>query len=112
MITTDLLKVIDKLYFHFELLLKSEKKNRNNVCIIYPFGAGMSYPSGAHEVFKGVRVYLDFCVVFCQSLFVFVLFLLVIVMNVRQFSIYRFRLPLWYLQFFSLCNDYLISFTC
>jgi len=70
-ITTDLLKVIDKLYFHFELLLKSEKKNRNNVCIIYPFGAGMSYPSGAHEVFKGVRVYLDFCVVFCQSLFVF-----------------------------------------
>ena len=71
----------------------------------------MFYPSGAHEVFMGVRVDLDLCVIFCQSLFVCCPVSFGHSMNVRQFSIYRFRLPLWYLQFISLCNDDLISFT-
>jgi len=63
-------------------------------------GAGIAYPSGAHEfipVFSGVRVTrsLLFCVIFCRSLFVPCPLSWVVCP-----SIYGFWLPLWHLQTF------------
>jgi len=64
-------------------------------------GARPAYHSGAPEftpVFSGVRVahYLVFCVVFCQSLFVFCPFFSLAMLE----SLRRFSTSDWYLQTF------------
>ena len=48
-----------------------------------------------------VVLFLVFCVVFCRSLFV--LFILVIILSGLP-TIYCFRLPLWYLQTYFFCQ--------
>jgi hypothetical protein len=65
-------------------------------------GTGTAYPSGASQMFSGVRVArsLVFCVMFCKSLFVILsFFLLAIVLSVlHRFT--AFDYPLRYRQTF------------
>ena len=77
-------------------------------------GSGTVYPSGAPEFTPDVRGFraaqsLVFCVVFCRSLFV----LLSFSFWPLCFLIYRFWIPLWYLQSLQMTTDvmFLLSYS-
>ena len=73
-------------------------------------GGETAYPSGAPELSPATRVLLDFlvfCVVFCRSLFV--LFLLIIVLSVLRFTYSDYSFDTFKLLYVNICFAFAVD---
>jgi hypothetical protein len=73
-------------------------------------GGETAYPAGAPELTPAIRVLLDllvFCVVFCRSLFV--LFLLVIVLSVLRFTYSDYSFDIFKILYVNMCFAFAVD---